>query len=155
MRVRIAILVLAYVAIWQPTGRAQGVRPVQSGRTHISALRDWRFWTGEAVIAASQILDGASTCKAFHYGAVESSPLDRGSRSCRTASLGLSGAFAFDTALNLLQHKWFVDGNGGVLDTVIAFSVPAAVAPIHFQAAAHNYHLIRTDELAAARARLE
>jgi len=154
MRYRIPILVLALLVVWRPALRAQGVRRIDTRRTHISALRDWRFWTGEAIIAASQIVDGASTCRAFASGAVETSPIGRGGHSCRTTGLVLGGAFAFDTTLNLLEHKYFIEKPGGAFDDVIAFSVPAAVAPIHFAAAAHNFRVADRPDISSAVARI-
>lgn len=139
MRVKFAVIGLVLAVSIPPCLGAQGrVRPTERTR-HISALKDWRFWVGEAAIATAQILDGASTCRAFHRGAIESSVADFGTHNCGVAAGVLGGAFAFDTTLNLVEHKYFVESPRGAFSTVVAFSVPAAVVPIHLQAAVHNF----------------
>jgi len=154
MRARIAVLILALTLGMASYSRAQGTRPNWAGRVHVSALRDWRFVAGEAVIATVQILDGYSSCRAFGRGYVEGNPVFKGNHSCRNVGLQMGGAFAFDTTLNLLEHKYGAGDPSRFWRNFAAWSIPAIAVAVHGSAAAHNFSLADKSAQAIARARI-
>jgi hypothetical protein len=135
-------------------GTAQGRRPSHSWTPHLSAVRDWRFWAGEGLIAVSVALDAKSTCDGFGHGFVEGGTIQHGGHNCAVTAGAMVGAGAFYTSLNLIGHKYAVDPNDGWFRNVAAFAVPASVAAVHLSTAARNWTVAPPPDTAAARARL-
>lgn len=99
------------------------------------------WWVGEAGIVFANGLDTHSTCQNIGASGVESSLLFSGNRSCGAAiGIGL-GSIGFETSMHILE--WHVGQNDPkkVFRKLAPWTVPAAVMPIHLQAAAHNYLL--------------
>jgi hypothetical protein len=102
--------------------------------------KDKRWWAGEAIIGLSVALDAHSTCQAVGRG-VETSIAFPGPRSCaETAGISL-GAFGFYTVLHAAEWHVGHDDPNKVIRGLTPWMIPAAVAPIHLYAAAHNYGL--------------
>jgi len=154
MRRTLVCLVLVSACFSFTPGTAQGRRPPKQWTPHLSAMRDWRFWAGEGLIAAAVVLDAKSTCDGFGHGFVEGGTIQHGGHNCAVTAGAMVGAGAFYTSLDLLGHKYAVDPNDRVWRNIAAFAVPASAAAVHVTVAAHNWSLAPPPDTAAARARL-
>jgi hypothetical protein len=104
-------------------------------------FQDKRWWAGEAIIAGSVFLDAHSTCTRIGARGVETSIVFSGNRSCG-ASTGIgAGAIGFYTILHATEWHFGHDDPNKVIRALTPWMVPAAIAPIHLSAAAHNYSL--------------
>ena len=108
---------------------------------HAAALHDWKFWAGETVIAISLFEDGRSTCRNFRYGFVEGTGLAQGTHSCGVIAGKLTGAFAFDTGMNLLERHFGHEDPSPVIRNITPWVVPTIICAVHCTAAGHNYSL--------------
>jgi len=138
-----ARIALAWLLLFLAVGtiQAQGARPSIAGRAHPSALRDWKFWAGAAVMYISTALDAHSTCQNQGYRYTEQSPVFRGNTSCAATVGIILGADAFYTGIHLVMHRYVVNESwdSTAWRTAGRLEVPMIVAGIHLSAAAHNY----------------
>jgi len=132
---RFALYLLAVVPMWLVVL----LLPVKASPRHWYTSKAW--WAGETIIALSVALDAHSTCQGFGQGLREGSVLLYGNRSCPAAA-GISlGAFAGYTALHAAEWHVGHDDPNKVIRRLTPWMLPAAVAPLHFYAAGHNYLL--------------
>jgi hypothetical protein len=103
--------------------------------------KDWKWWTGEAMILTAVTLDAQSTCHGFSHGYVETNFLARGSISCGHAISALAIGGGIYTTLHLLNRKYIADGESKTWDFLGYTEVPAIAGAFHLHAAAHNYSL--------------
>lgn len=153
--IQIALLILAATVAIVAQAQAQDGRARASNPAPISALRDKKWWVGEAVILGTLAADGQSTCRAFGQGYHESNPILQNTSRCRNVALFVAGAAVAQTVAHLLVHRYSqrIDGKWWHLQGYVA--IPAVVVAIHGSAAIHNYTLPSAADLAAARARLQ
>ena len=141
MRIWIALLVLAASVLPTGIGHAQGAGTSNLPPAHKSALRDWHWWAGEAVILAAVSADGVTSCRAFSHGGTESGILGRGSSSCKWLAVKLTAGASFYTILHGINHSIGVDSDPRWLRLEKDIAVPLPVGLVHGLAALHNTNL--------------
>lgn len=141
MKSAIIVLALALAACAAPPTRAQGAGAIRAAPAHKSALRDWKWWVGEAVIVTATGIDAQSSCRMWARGYVEANGPARGNNSCGETVGIIMGANIVYTTLHLLNHRYIVQtsDDSKLWRTLGRLEIPAIVAAIHGQAAAHNY----------------
>lgn len=108
---------------------------------HKPWFKNPEWWARHAVIVGALAADGVTTCDSFARGYVEQNSLARGNHSCRATGFQLAGAFAFYETLNWASVRVMRDDPSPRWRFASRWSMPAVVAGVHGQAAAHNARL--------------
>jgi hypothetical protein len=120
--------------------------------------RDWRWWTGAAVIVGTELVDVHSSCRVFAEGYHEMNWPLRGTRSCGKVASSAMGFAAIGITLHALawhcvqNDGWFgkcygMNQDNGKYkrfwDDAAYLAAPAAFGIPHTWAAIDNYRLPR------------
>lgn len=100
--------------------------------------RHWKSTVGTLIIVGATVADAKTTCDAFHRGAIETAPWDRGGTSCKDIVLGEVAANGFYTGMRILAHH--VDRNKTSKPWILFrdWSIPVGVSAIHATFAYRN-----------------
>lgn len=105
--------------------------------------RDKHFWIGEALIGTGIALDMISTTHVQHVcsGCVELDPILPIHPSDQRIALHGLMAFAFESGINLIDHRLMANDPNKYWRFAGYYAWPATAFSIHTVAAIHNYHV--------------